>query len=128
MVRLRLYIAGHSGPSQAALSTIERLQDSVTNVVEIEIVDVLEHPDRAEEARVLATPTLDRLEPWPTRRIIGDLGDLRSITDTFDLELGDAAVSVSEERTEVSVSSGAGPSGGVEVASHPTVAFDPSES
>lgn len=128
MVRLRLYIAGHSGPSQAALSTVERLQDSATTAVEVEIVDVLEHPDRAEQARVLATPTLDRVEPWPTRRIIGDLGDLRSITETFGLELGGGAVSVPEEGTEVSVSSGARASGGVDLAVQPTVAFDPSES
>ena len=41
----------------------------------LEIIDVLEQPARAEEAKVLATPTLIKLLPPPLRRIIGDLSD-----------------------------------------------------
>lgn len=85
MVRLRLFIAGQTRPSQAALSTVQKLRESMHGVVEVEVVDVLEDPATAEEARILTTPTLDRVEPWPTRRIIGDLGDIDMITDTFEL-------------------------------------------
>jgi circadian clock protein KaiB len=34
---------------------------------------VLEHPELAEEERILATPTLVKQLPPPLRRVIGDL-------------------------------------------------------
>jgi len=40
-----------------------------------EIPDVLEHPQRAEDDRILATPTLIKQLPPPLRRVIGDLSD-----------------------------------------------------
>lgn len=122
MVRLRLYIAGQTPPELTALSTVQKLRESMPDVVELEIVDVLEDPAAAEEARVLTTPTLDRVEPWPTRRIIGDLGDLDRITETLELRVDDegGGISVTDEGW-VSVT------GETDVASRPTVSLDPHE-
>jgi circadian clock protein KaiB len=36
---------------------------------------VLEHPQRAEDEKILATPTLIKQLPPPLRRVIGDLSD-----------------------------------------------------
>lgn len=122
MVRLRLYIAGQTPPELTALSTVQKLRESMPGVVEVEIVDVLEDPATAEEARVLTTPTLDRVEPWPTRRIIGDLGDLDRITETFELEVDNDGGRISvTDRGWVSVT------GDTDIASHPTVGLDPDE-
>ena len=33
-----------------------------------------EHPELAEQRQIVATPTLDRVEPLPRIRVIGDLG------------------------------------------------------
>lgn len=44
---------------------------------EIDIIDAAEHPDLAEEQRILATPTVIRNAPLPQRRVIGDLSDSR---------------------------------------------------
>ena len=41
----------------------------------VEIVDVLENPQRAEDEKILATPTLIKQLPPPLRRVIGDLSD-----------------------------------------------------
>ena len=41
----------------------------------LKIVDVLEDPGIAEDVRILATPTLVRVQPSPERRLIGDLSD-----------------------------------------------------
>jgi circadian clock protein KaiB len=38
-------------------------------------VDVLENPQRAEDEKILATPTLIKQLPPPLRRVIGDLSD-----------------------------------------------------
>jgi circadian clock protein KaiB len=40
---------------------------------ELEIIDVLTDPDRAEQARILTTPTVIRVHPPPARRVTGDL-------------------------------------------------------
>jgi circadian clock protein KaiB len=40
---------------------------------------VLEQPELAEEARILATPTLIKQLPPPLRRVIGDLSDKEKV-------------------------------------------------
>jgi circadian clock protein KaiB len=44
--------------------------------VQIEIVDLAEHPERASADAIVALPTLVRKFPLPERKIIGDLSDL----------------------------------------------------
>lgn len=44
--------------------------------VMIDVVDVVENPERAEIEGILATPTLVRDTPPPRRRVVGDLADL----------------------------------------------------
>jgi circadian clock protein KaiB len=72
----RLYVAGRTARSQAAVSNLRFLCEShLACRYEIEVIDAAERPDLAEEARVLATPTVVRLEPLPQLRVIGDLSD-----------------------------------------------------
>ncbi len=52
---------------------------------DLEIIDVVEHPQIAEAQRILATPTLVKQLPLPLRRVIGDLSDREKVL--FGLEL-----------------------------------------
>jgi circadian clock protein KaiB len=52
----------------------------------LDIIDVLENPDKAELERILATPTLIKLSPAPTRRITGDLSDHEKLLSGLDLD------------------------------------------
>ena len=54
---------------------------------QLEVVDVLEQPQRAEQDKVLATPTLVRSSPHPVRKIIGDLSDTRQLLAGLELPL-----------------------------------------
>ena len=73
---LKLFVAGDSPRSERAIYNLEQLCNrAMANDYEIIIVDVLEQPDLAEEEKILATPTLIKLAPNPSRRIIGDLSD-----------------------------------------------------
>ena len=72
---LRLYICGPTGRSRMALASVRSICDTLPGAV-LEVVDVLEHPDIAERERIVATPTLERLEPKPLLRIVGDMADL----------------------------------------------------
>ena len=77
MIQLRLYVAGDTPRAQHAISSLRRLEEThLAGRYALEVVDVLAQPERAEADRVLATPTLVRVSPAPSRRLLGDLSDL----------------------------------------------------
>lgn len=69
-------MTGTSPRAQVAITNLERIcQQELNGLYELEIVDVLENPQRAEDEKILATPTLIKALPPPLRRVIGDLSD-----------------------------------------------------
>ncbi len=73
---LTLYVTGTSPRTRIAIDNLNRIcTEELAGRYELEIVDVLEHPQRAEDERILATPTLIKQLPPPLRRVIGDLSD-----------------------------------------------------
>lgn len=85
-VRLTLYVAGDSVRSQQAIANLRRIVGAgVEGDAEYSVVDVLEHPERAEAARILTTPTVVREAPAPARRVTGDLSDLRTVVAALGL-------------------------------------------
>lgn len=60
--------------------------DFFGNNVELEIIDVLEQPDKAEADKILATPTLIRQTPGPPRRLVGDLAETERIIQLLGLK------------------------------------------
>ena len=87
-VLLRLYVAGEGPRSSNARRAATRLAERVDGC-EVEVVDVMVDPGRAEEARVIATPTLVRLHPHPVLRVVGGLDDVEQIARLLQLELGE---------------------------------------
>ena len=78
--QFRLYV---TGASVRSLLAIENFRHICTREfgpdAEIEVIDVLREPERAEAERILTTPTLIRAYPDPVRRITGDLSDERAV-------------------------------------------------
>ena len=71
-----LFIAGDSPRAREAASNLARIREQMLpEVVVVETVDVLVHPDVADAYRILTTPTVLREAPPPRRRATGDLGD-----------------------------------------------------
>ena len=69
-------MTGTSPRAQVAITNLERIcAEELLGQYELEIIDVLEHPQRAEDEKILATPTLIKQLPPPLRRVIGDLSD-----------------------------------------------------
>lgn len=76
VVSLRLYVAGSNLLSRRAQENLDALlAETPPGAFELEVVDLLTEPERADEHRVLATPTLVRMAPAPVRKLIGDLSD-----------------------------------------------------
>lgn len=85
--KLRLYVTGRSAQSQRAIENLNRIcQADLPGEFSIEVIDVLEHPDLAEQAKILATPTLVKQLPEPVRKIIGDLSDRGKVLVGLDVE------------------------------------------
>jgi circadian clock protein KaiB len=85
---LRLYIAGHSATSRRAEQNLLRLQGvaELDDKIEVEIIDVLQNPELAEQAAIIATPTLAYEHPVRPRRIIGDLSDVQRVLEFLGIE------------------------------------------
>ncbi len=83
---LKLYVAGNTPNSMRALKTLHEILDKdFKGVYALKVIDVLKHPQLAEEDKILATPTLSKILPPPVRRIIGDLSDRERVLIGLDL-------------------------------------------
>lgn len=73
---LHLYIAGRTPRAERAVATLRLIceRELAGYPYDLVIIDVLADPQQAEARKILATPTLIKLQPPPARRIIGDLG------------------------------------------------------
>lgn len=80
---LKLYVSGATRPVSArAIANLQRLcEEEFGGRCRIEIVDVVEHPQAAEEANIIATPLLVRMQPAPPYRVIGDLSDAARVLE-----------------------------------------------
>src|SRR5262247_4530143 len=84
--QLRLYIAGQTAKSIAALANLKRLcERRLAGRYEIEVIDLLENPRLADDDQILAVPTLVRKLPEPIKKIIGDLSQTERILLGLDL-------------------------------------------
>jgi circadian clock protein KaiB len=73
---LRLYVAGQTPKSVAALANLKRFcEEHLAGQYKIEVVDLVENPKLARSDQILAIPTLVRRLPEPIRKIIGDLSN-----------------------------------------------------
>ena len=83
---LRLYIAGQTPRSTAALTNLRRICDEhLAGRYTIEVVDLRVHPQLAAGDQILAVPTLVRHLPTPIKRIIGTLSDTDRVLVGLDL-------------------------------------------
>jgi circadian clock protein KaiB len=86
--RLKLFITGQTSRSMRAITNLRRIcENALGTDYELDIIDVLERPQLAEDDRVLATPTLIKEFPLPVRRVIGDLSDTEKVLLGLELSL-----------------------------------------
>jgi circadian clock protein KaiB len=83
---LRLYVAGQTPRSLAALANLKRFcQEYLEGRYSIQVVDLLENPQLARGDQILAIPTLVRRVPIPMRKIIGDLSNTERVLVGLDV-------------------------------------------
>lgn len=85
--QLRLYVAGRTAKSNAALKNLKRLCEThLAGRYVIEVIDLLVNPRLAAGDQILAVPTLVRKFPEPIRKIIGDLSDEERVLVGLDVQ------------------------------------------
>jgi circadian clock protein KaiB len=83
---LRLYVAGQTPRSMAALANLERIcKEHLAGKYRIEVIDLLKNPQLAAGDQILALPTLVRKLPHPICKIIGDLSNMERVLVGLDL-------------------------------------------
>lgn len=86
-LRFTLFVTGaDTTRSVTAKRRLDRLVERLDAEVDVEVVDVLDQPERAEQGRVFATPTLVRELPPPGQRVIGDLATPNEVATALGLE------------------------------------------
>jgi circadian clock protein KaiB len=72
--QLRLYVAGQTPKSLTAFNNLKAIcEEHLAGRYQIEVIDLLEHPQLAAGDQIVAIPTLVRKLPEPLRKIVGDL-------------------------------------------------------
>lgn len=95
---LKLYVTGKTPRAEVAIANLRRICDEeLHSEYELQIIDVLEQPQLAEDDKILATPTLIKRLPPPLRRVIGDLSDKEKVLLGLELQRGDDAPSDESE-------------------------------
>lgn len=84
--RLKLYVAGQTPKSVAALTNLKKICEThLAGRFHLEVIDLLKNPQLAAGDQILAIPTLVRQLPEPLKKIIGDLSQEQRVLVGLDL-------------------------------------------
>lgn len=79
---LRVFISGHNRVMEGHLLRLHQLLEThFQHPYTLKVVDILKNPELAEADQITATPTLIRVIPKPTRRIVGTFSDAAQLLD-----------------------------------------------
>ena len=85
-VELRLYVAGQTPKSLAALANLKKIcAEHLEGQYKLYVIDLMKTPQLAQNDQILAIPTLVRKLPQPIRKIIGDLSDQNKVLGGLNL-------------------------------------------
>lgn len=85
---LRLFVTGITPKSTRAIENIKKICERylAENYV-LEVIDIYQQPQLAEEEQIIAAPTLIKKRPLPVKRLIGDMSNILKVLS--GLNLGD---------------------------------------
>lgn len=73
-------MTGKTPRAELAIANLRRIcEEELQGQYDLQIIDVVENPQIAEDEKILATPTLIKRLPLPLRRVIGDLSDKEKV-------------------------------------------------
>ena len=87
MYRLKLYITVRETRNSIKLlnDLMAILEKELEEPYSLEVIDVLDHPQKAIDDKIFVTPTLLKVDPPPIKKIIGNLSDVERVLETLGL-------------------------------------------
>jgi circadian clock protein KaiB len=86
VIVLRLYVADSAPNSIRAIANLAAIcKEHFGDRFELEVIDVLEYPQRALAEGILVTPSLTKVSPSPSARIVGNLSDTASVLNALGI-------------------------------------------
>ena len=83
---LKVYLTGITEESKKAIKDLRTILDEkLEKKYELEVIDIQENPQLAEDEKILATPLVERKSPLPVKRVIGKLSEEEKILLGLDL-------------------------------------------
>lgn len=83
---LRLYVADGTPQSILAIRNLKVLcEKHLADRFDLEVIDLLKNPQRAQQDQILVVPTLVRKLPSPIRKFIGNLSNPERVLVDFNL-------------------------------------------
>lgn len=83
---LRLYVTGSTPRSLRAIYNLKRFCDEYLQDYDLQIIDIYETPNAAREAQIIASPTLIKKLPAPSRRFVGDLSNKQKLLTGLEID------------------------------------------
>lgn len=85
-LKLRLFVTGMTPASLRAIAQVTRLcQESLKDRFQLEIVDIYQNPEQTKADQIIASPTLLKLAPKPTVKLIGSFSDRERVMAALGL-------------------------------------------
>lgn len=82
-----LYLSGSTPNSTRALRNIKDIcEQYLSGRYTLRIIDMYQQPELAQEAQIIAAPTLVRRQPLPQRRLVGDLSNRAAVLVILGLD------------------------------------------
>jgi circadian clock protein KaiB len=79
-IALKLYVSGMNPHLERSVANLRRMLDEEPGCeYDLSVCDVSEHPQVAEDNKILATPALVLVSPPPGRKVIGDLSETKKV-------------------------------------------------
>jgi circadian clock protein KaiB len=84
---LYLYVAGATPNSTRAVRNIKAIcEELLAGRYELRVIDMYQQPELAQQAQIVAAPTLVRWQPLPRRRLVGDLSNRATVLTVLGLD------------------------------------------
>ncbi|HEY5581207.1 MAG TPA: circadian clock KaiB family protein [Rhodoferax sp.] len=80
-----MYVAGQTLNSVHAIANIRKIcEENLQGHYVLEVIDLYQQPQLAQDDQIIAVPTLIRKLPPPLRRIIGDMSNTERVLVGLD--------------------------------------------